>query len=120
MSHIVTIKTEVRDRAAVEAACRRLGLEQPTDRKVWQRGGEVAAIGIKPSGWWHSVTAVLSTGQLQFDSDYRGEQKGLDAFLQIYAIEAAKIEARKKGHVVTEQQLSDGSVKLVIQVGGAA
>ncbi len=29
MSHIVTIKTEVRDAAAVRAACRRLGLSEP-------------------------------------------------------------------------------------------
>jgi len=28
MSHIVTIKTEVRDAVAVQAACRRLGLSQ--------------------------------------------------------------------------------------------
>jgi hypothetical protein len=29
LSHIVTIKTEVRDAAAVRAACRRLGLTEP-------------------------------------------------------------------------------------------
>ena len=28
------------------------------------------------------------------------------------------IEARKKGHSVTEQQLSDGSVKVTINIGG--
>jgi hypothetical protein len=44
----------------------------------------------------------------------------LDAFLQAYAVEKAKLEARRQGHVVTEQQLSDGSIKLSIQVGGAA
>jgi len=49
-----------------------------------------------------------------------GEQKQLDQFLQAYAVEKAKIEARKKGHAITEQQLADGSVKLTIQVGGAA
>ena len=34
MSHIVTIKTEVRDAAAVRAACRRLGLAEPTHGTV--------------------------------------------------------------------------------------
>ena len=29
MSHVVTIKSEVRDAAAVRAACQRLGLPQP-------------------------------------------------------------------------------------------
>lgn len=36
------------------------------------------------------------------------------------AVEKAKIEARKKGHSVTEQSLADGSIKLTVQVGGAA
>jgi hypothetical protein len=36
----------------------------------------------------------------------------------MYAVERAKIEARKKGHHVTEQSLSDGSIKLTIRVGG--
>jgi hypothetical protein len=36
------------------------------------------------------------------------------------AFEKAKIEAHKRGHCVTEQQLVDGSIKLTIQLGGAA
>ena len=34
--------------------------------------------------------------------------------------EKAKLEARKKGHGVFEQPLSDGSIKLTIQVAGGA
>ena len=49
-----------------------------------------------------------------------GEQKQLDRLLQAYAVEKAKLEARRAGHTVTEQPLSDGSIKLTIQVGGAA
>ena len=33
--------------------------------------------------------------------------------------EKARIEARRAGHTVTEQALSDGSIKLTIQMGGA-
>jgi hypothetical protein len=47
-----------------------------------------------------------------------GEQQHLDSFLQRYAVEKSKIEARRRGHSVTESQLSDGSVKLTINVGG--
>ena len=36
------------------------------------------------------------------------------------AFEKARLEARRKGNTVTEQALADGSIKLVIQVGGAA
>jgi hypothetical protein len=49
-----------------------------------------------------------------------GDPKHLDAFMQAYAVEKAKIEAWKKGHSVYEQPLADGSIKLVIQVGGGA
>jgi hypothetical protein len=47
-----------------------------------------------------------------------GEQKHLDAFLQAYAVEKARAEARRRGHQVTEAKLSDGSIKLTIQVNG--
>ncbi|MCA9155755.1 MAG: hypothetical protein KDA38_13245 [Planctomycetales bacterium] len=49
-----------------------------------------------------------------------GDPKQLDRFLQGYAVEKAKLEARKKGHSVTEQTLEDGSVKVTIQVEGVA
>ena len=59
---------------------------------------------------------------MQFDNygGKWGEQVQLDRFLQSYAVEKAKFEARKHGHTVTEQALSDGSIKLLVQVGGAA
>ena len=49
-----------------------------------------------------------------------GSQQELDKFLQSYAAEKAKLEARRRGHSVTEQQLADGSIKLTIQVAGGA
>jgi hypothetical protein len=64
----------------------------------------------------------LSTGQVAFDN-YNGrwgEQSKLDALLQMYAVEKAKIEARKKGHTVTEQALASGEIKLTIHVSGGA
>jgi len=38
----------------------------------------------------------------------------LDKFLQMYAVEVTKLEARKRGHAVGEQLLQDGSIKLEI------
>ena len=62
----------------------------------------------------------VATGSVDFDNygGRWGQQKELDRFVQGYAVEKAKIEARKKGHSVTEQQLEDGSIKVVVQVGG--
>ena len=48
-----------------------------------------------------------------------GKQEELDRFLQACAAEKAKIEARRKGHSVTEQPLADGAIKLTVNVGGA-
>lgn len=79
-------------------------------------------LGIKLAGWTYPVVCDLTTGQVAFDN-YQGrwgEQSKLDALLQLYAVEKAKIEARKKGYTATEQKLADGSIKLTIQVGGAA
>ncbi len=120
MSHIVTIKTEVRDAAAVQAACRRLGLSEPFQGKVRLLSGEVAGLVVKLTDWQYPVVCDLNTGQVRFDN-YQGrwgDRKHLDRFLQAYAVEKAKIEARKKGYSVTEQAYSDGSIKLTVQVNG--
>ncbi len=47
-----------------------------------------------------------------------GTPDELDKLLQIYAVEKAKIEARRKGHSVTEQALPSGEIKLTIHVQG--
>jgi len=47
-----------------------------------------------------------------------GSQEHLDHFIQAYAVEKARIEARKRGHTITEHKLADGSIKLTVQVQG--
>ena len=49
-----------------------------------------------------------------------GQQTELDKLLQAYAVEKAKIEARRAGTNVTEQALPNGSIRLTVQIGGAA
>ena len=39
--------------------------------------------------------------------------------VQMYAVEKARLEARRRGHSVVEQQLADGTIKLTIQIGVA-
>ncbi|WP_145275450.1 DUF1257 domain-containing protein [Tautonia plasticadhaerens] len=120
MSHIVTIKTEVRDAEAVRAACKRLGLDEPVHGTVRLFSGEATGLLVNLPGWHYHAVADLATGQINFDNyeGQWGEQRHLDAFVQAYALEKAKIEARKRGHSVHEQPLPDGSIKLVIQVAG--
>jgi hypothetical protein len=122
LSHIVTIKTEVRDSAAVRAACQRRQLPLPVDGTHELFSGQATGLAVELPDWRYPVVCELTSGQLLYDN-YEGrwgDQQHLDSFLQAYAVERARIEARKQGHTVTEQQLADGSVKLTINVGGAA
>ena len=122
MSHIVTIQTQVRDAAAVAAACLRLKLPQPSQRTVQLFSSSATGLAVELPGWNYPVVCELASGSLKFDNygGAWGDQKELDRFLQAYACEKAKIEARRQGHSVTEQPLADGSIKLTIQVTGGA
>lgn len=122
MSHVVSIKTEVKDAEAVRAACRRQGLEEPVHGTFGLYSGEATGLAIKLTAWLYPVVFDMAAGQVRFDNynGHWGDQKHLDRFLQLYAVEKARIEARKRGHNVVEQALPDGSVKLTIQVGGAS
>ena len=122
MSHIVEIKTEIRDEAAVKAACSRLHLPQPTRGTFQLYSTTETGLGIELPHWKYPVVANTDTGELRYDN-YEGRwgsQEFLDQLLQMYAVEKAKIEARKKGHMVTEQRLDSGSIKLTVNAGGAA
>jgi hypothetical protein len=122
LSHIVQIQTEVRDAAAVSAACRRLKLAQPTEGTTQLFSGKVAGLAIQLPGWRYPVVCDTASGQLRFDNyhGHWGDQARLDRFLQAYAVERARLEAIRQGHTCTETQLADGSIKLTIAVGGAA
>ena len=122
MSHVVTVKTEVRDYAAVSAACRRLQLPPPIAGTAQLFSGEVGGLIVRLPDWAYPAVIDTTTGQVYFDN-YNGawgDQAQLDRFLQIYAVERTRIEARKKGHQITERALADGSIKLTITVGGGS
>ncbi len=120
MSHIVTMDTQVRDAEAVRTACRRLGLPEPVHRTVKLFAGEVTGLVVTLPDWQYPVVCDLPSGEVRFDNfnGRWGDQKELDRLMQAYSVEKARIEARRVGHGITEQQLADGSIKLTINVGG--
>ena len=122
MSHVVEIKTEVRDEQAVKAACVRLQLAQPETKTVRLFSATATGLCVKLPGWNYPLVCNSQTGALQYDNynGHWGEQRELNRFLQAYAVEKARIEARKKGHRVTEATLEDGSIRVTVHVGGAA
>ncbi len=122
MSHIVEIQTEVRDPVAIRAACDRLHLPAPEHRSYQVFAKQAIGWGVQLPEWRYPVVCDVNTGTLAYDNfeGRWGDPRRLDQFLQSYAVEKAKLEARRKGHTVFEQSLSDGSIKLTIQVGGVA
>jgi len=122
MSHVVTIKTEIRDPTALTAACRRLGLAEPVRGKVKLFTSEAEGLIVNLSDWRFPVVIDTGSRQVHYDNygGKWGKQAELDRLLQAYAVEKAELEARRAGHTVTEQPLADGSIKLTVQIGGAA
>ncbi len=122
MSHIVEIKTEVRDEAAVRAACTRLQLSPPEHKTCRLFSATATGLCVQLPGWNYPIVCNTESGQVSYDNyeGHWGEQKHLNSFLQGYAVEKAKIEARKKGHSVSETSLQDGSIRVTVHVGGAA
>ena len=116
MSHIVTIATKVHDAAAISAACRRLGLAEPVHGTAELYSGEATGLIVQLPGWQYPVVIDTLTGAIRYDnfSGLWGEQAQLAHFLQMYAVEKAKLEARRKGCTCTEQPLANGNIKLQI------
>ncbi len=122
MSHIVAIQTEIRDEQAIRAACVRLQLAAPEHKTVRLFNATATGLCVQLPGWSYPVVCETQSGAVKYDNyqGHWGEQKHLNSFLQAYVVEKARIEARKKGHRVSETELEDGSIRVTVHVGGAA
>ena len=122
MSHVVTIKTEIRDEQAIRAACVRLQLAAPEHKTCRLFNATVTGWAVQLPGWNYPVVCKTQSGAVKYDNynGHWGRQEELNKFLQAYAVEKTRIEARRKGHRVSEAKLEDGSIKVIVHVGGAA
>jgi hypothetical protein len=122
MSHLVTVRTQVKDPAALAAACRRLGLKAPVHGTAKLYSAEVTGQLVELPGWTYPVVLDTAAGQIHYDNfngDW-GDQTLLGRLLQAYAAEKARLEARTRGYQVTEQSLPDGSLRLTLRESGGA
>jgi hypothetical protein len=105
---------------AVQAACRRLGLPAAVEQSVNLFSAQAHGFAVQLPGWRYPVVCNVTTGELKYDNfnGRWGDQEQLDRFLQSYAVEIAKLEARKRGHSVIEQPLDDGSIRLTVELTG--
>ena len=120
VSHIVTIQTQVRDPVAVAAACHRLQFIAPIQRTVRLFSGEVTGLAVELPGWTYPLVCQTETGQLCYDNfeGRWGEPSQLDRFLQAYAVEMVKLQARRQGQTAIEQPLENGSIRVEIAIAG--
>ncbi len=120
MSHIVTIKTEVRDPSAVAAACRRLAIDAPIEGTAQLYSGPMSGLLVRLPDWLYPVVIDTTSGSVRYDNygGAWGDEMHLHRFLQMYAVERARAEARRKNYVTTEQSLADGSILVEIEIGG--
>ena len=68
MSHIATIKTEIRDEQAVRSACQRLKLAEPTFGTFQLFAVQRTGLGVQLPDWRYPVVIDLNTGSTEFDN----------------------------------------------------
>ncbi len=117
MSHTMNIKTEMRDKEALLAACERLGtrMEEGTFSLYASRE---KGLGVFLSDWSLPVV-VKEDGTISYDN-YDGEWGNiteLDRLKDAYGLEKAAMEARKQGYSVFETTDEQGHLQLRIRVG---
>jgi hypothetical protein len=120
VSHILSIRTEIRDINAISAACRRLKLDAPIRGDHTLYDGTYQGIGVKLPGWSYPIV-IQENGEVKYDNygGRWGNVKELNTFTQVYAVEKTKLEARKNGYLAQESTLADGSIRVTLsKLGG--
>jgi len=126
MSHFTTIRTQVRDIAALRAACSELGLElaQNATARGYAGNGTKGDYVVRLKGPYDIAVNPQPDGTYGLTTDWwaghveREVGSGFGRLLQLYGVHKTLAEARRKGCTARRQALADGSIKLVI--GGVA
>ncbi len=132
MSHTMNIKTEIRDKVALQIACDRLGLSMKegsfkfydSDRynsgknRYEDSGIRHKGIGIRLKDWEYPIV-VKDDGTLAYDNygGQWGDIKRLEELQDAYGLEKASMEARRQGYSVFETTDELGNLQLRIHVG---
>jgi hypothetical protein len=67
MSHIVVIKTKVREPAALSTACARLNLPAPVQGSARLYSGEATGLIVTLPGWTYPAVIDTQTGEVRCD-----------------------------------------------------
>lgn len=106
MSHRVTTKSSMTDRAIIEGVCKRQGI-----------GFSVSGTTLQfTSGPLSRATLDLRTGNIQGDTDYHNETV-LGSLRQAYSLDKVKYEHSKNGVMVERQEQDGDDILLHCAVG---
>lgn len=119
MSHFTQIAAEIRDLEALRAAVARCGGEVLENAECrYYYGAQRKDIVIKLPGRYDAALERQTDGNYKLTADWYGGHVAQylgangDNLLQLYAVEKAKLEGRRRGFSVTERQ--EGNDILVI------
>jgi hypothetical protein len=121
MSHTTRRRSAIKDLPTLKKAVDRIpGAEYLGYGEAKRYGKSSHGHNVKLPGWRYPVSFDINTGECTFDNygGRWGKECDLDALKQGYAVEAAKAKAQAEDRPVEEIKLDDGSIKLVIPLGG--
>jgi len=128
MSHMSTVGVVIKDLESLGTACRRLGIELVRGQKTATYYGHNKvncehAIRVPSSA--HEIAIIKNAdGTYSLQADFYGLEgekirklcgSNLGLLTQSYAVEKAKIEARRKGYSVLEKREEDNSITLTLK-----
>lgn len=127
MSHFTTIKTQIKDLAALRSACEemKLPLLQNAAARGYANQTRRGDLVIQLTGLYDIAVNRQPDGTYGLTTDWflghveKQVGPNFGKLLQLYGVHKATAEARKKGFSVLRQPQRNGSIKLVL-LGGAA
>jgi len=121
MSHTTKRKSAMKNLDALKAACERNPKAKYVGKGSSRYGNRCKdPHEVQLEGWNNRVTVDVATGECFYDN-YNGRwgaNETLDGLQQDYAVAAAAAQAAEEGHTMEEVKLDDGSIKLIIPLGG--
>lgn len=118
MSHIVKVKTQMKDGAIIEQACQQMGAQFQGRGVAQVYSTQREGLRVLLPGWKFPLVINEQTGEVHFDN-YNGSWGSLahlEKLTQTYTKLTALATLRRAGHRVIEQALPDGSVRLIAEV----
>ena len=112
MSHIVTVKLEIKNEDIFKNACEKMGFKTTLTQGRDRHEQEGTFITLEGKHRRHPFHLVLQDGGLRFDGDY--QQSIVDPIMQRYAADIVIEEATANGQQISETVSEDGTIQLEI------